>query len=594
MAAAVVEFLSPASAVAQPNLTPYEPSGWSDKIVVARTTNTTTDSANLLTTDTLYVNWAVANFGTAGATNSFYVYLYLDGVFNQSWSITSLPENSYVFVNNYSIGSLGSGSHTLEILADATMAVPGDNRSDDSYTKTIMVGAVTLSAPAPLTPANGSIGQPPVPWFSWSTVTNAGSYRIIIATNAADLPSSPTATNGGSSVVIDAVSPTNNFSPTIQLTSGTTYHWEAHARGAGENGTWSSVESFTVGPIGNGLTIVPTFDSTITSDPNAAAIEATIEAAISVYRSDFSDQVTASFTFAEMTVGLGDNDSYSTSEAYSSYRSALVNHATTADDATALAHLPSTTDNPVNGNSQVELKLPLARALGFNVNPPAGQPDSTIYLNTSIMNLSSTQTAPAKYSLFAAASHEMDEALGFGSVLNGLTNGAPAPTGPVMPEDLFRYTAGGARSLTTSVSASSYCSLDGTTDLAQFNQYQGGDFGDWYSYNVTVAPQVQNAFLSPGVNPVLEVELRVLDAIGFTRILPASNNAAILSGVTVSGGNCKFNLMGSVGSNYVVQFTSNLFTWFPLSTNTIPAGGSVSITNAEGANRQRFYRAMLQ
>ena len=237
--------------------------------------------------------------------------------------------------------------------------------------------------------------------------------------------------------------------------------------------------------------------------------------------------------------------------------------------------------------------MPLARALGFSgANPPPGEADGTIYLNTSIMNLSSTQTDPTKYSLFAAVSHEMDEALGFGSALNGLTNGAPTPTGPVLPEDLFRYAAGGARSLTTSVSAAAYFSLDGTNDLAQFNQYQGGDFGDWYSYNVSVVPQVQDAFLGPGVNPVLGVELRGLDVIGFTRIIPASTNAPVLSGALVSAGNFTFNLMGTVGSNYVVQYSSNLFTWLPLSTNTIPAGGSVAISNAVGPNRQRFYRAV--
>ncbi|MGA2177942.1 MAG: hypothetical protein ABSH38_23590, partial [Verrucomicrobiota bacterium] len=50
---------------ALPNLTPYAPSGWSDKIVVSKVTGTTTDSSPLYTTDTLYVDWAVINNGTA-------------------------------------------------------------------------------------------------------------------------------------------------------------------------------------------------------------------------------------------------------------------------------------------------------------------------------------------------------------------------------------------------------------------------------------------------------------------------------------------------------------------------------------------------
>src|SRR6266571_4532845 len=53
------------SAIAQPNLVPYQPSGWSDKIVVSTVTGTSTDSSPLTTADTLYVDWAVANFGSA-------------------------------------------------------------------------------------------------------------------------------------------------------------------------------------------------------------------------------------------------------------------------------------------------------------------------------------------------------------------------------------------------------------------------------------------------------------------------------------------------------------------------------------------------
>ena len=38
-----------------------------------------------------------------------------------------------------------------------------------------------------------------------------------------------------------------------------------------------------------GLNILPTFDSSITNDPNATAIESTIYSAIQVYRQDFSN-----------------------------------------------------------------------------------------------------------------------------------------------------------------------------------------------------------------------------------------------------------------------------------------------------------------
>jgi hypothetical protein len=593
--AVAIGLISAHRAVAQPDLTPYQPAGWSDKIVVTTSPTSTTDSANLMTTDTLYVDWSVINDGSQAATETFQVDLLVDSVSVQTWSLTNLPPGYYYYVTGYEIGSLTGGSHTVEIVADFTDAVTNDNHSDDSYTKTITIGAVTLPAPTLDAPGNGSTGQPLVPYFSWSQISNASSYRLLIATDAADLPSSPTATNGGSSVLLDAIPLTNNFSPTITLAPKTTYSWEVHGRPAGsDDGTWSSIGAFTTGTVPNGLIIVPIFDSTITSDPQAATIEATINAAISVYRTNFSDAVTATFTYSEMTNGLGYNDASEINESYSDYLTALTNHATTPDDATALAYLSSGPNNPVNGNPQVTLKLPLARALGFSgANPSQGQSDAIVYLNTGNMNLSSTVTDPTKYSLFACASHETDEALGFGSVLNGAVNGTAAPTGPVLPEDLFRYDQDGNRTLSTSLNATTYFSLDGTNELAQFNQYDGGDFGDWYSYYGGNVPHVQDAFASPGANPVLNVELRVMDVIGFTRVIPATNVAPQLTAPTVSAGNFQFNLSGIPGGSYVIQVSANLRTWLPLSTNTLPASGSISITNALGNNSPQFYRAAL-
>ncbi len=120
----------------------------------------------------------------------------------------------------------------------------------------------------------------------------------------------------------------------------------------------------------SGLVINPIFDSSITSDPQAARIEATINSAIAVYESNFSDLVTVTITFQKMASGLGYSTRYYQTFLYSDYRAALVSHATTADDAAALAHLPAGSANPVNNNQNVKLDLPLARALGFSAVPP--------------------------------------------------------------------------------------------------------------------------------------------------------------------------------------------------------------------------------
>jgi hypothetical protein len=270
------------------------------------------------------------------------------------------------------------------------------------------------------------------------------------------------------------------------------------------------------------LTIVPTFDSSITDDSNAATIEATIDSAIAVYAQTFSDPITVSITFQEMSSGLGESSWYYDTISYSTYLADLTSHATTTADAIALANLPAGRDNPVNGSKFVNLQLANARALGINAPTPSGQTDGTISLNTSIMNLSRSSTDPTKYDLMSTAMHEIDEVLGIGSALTGLANGEPAPTGAIWPSDLFRYDQNGARSLTTSATAQAYFSLDGKIDLAQFNQHAPGDFNDWYSYpSGGHPPQVQDAYATPGATPNLGVEIPVLDAIGYTPYPPA-------------------------------------------------------------------------
>ncbi|MBI3785913.1 MAG: hypothetical protein HY270_21175 [Deltaproteobacteria bacterium] len=278
-----------------------------------------------------------------------------------------------------------------------------------------------------------------------------------------------------------------------------------------------------------GLVITPIFDASITSDPDGAKIMNTIETAIEFYESHITDPVTVVIKFKKMGSGLGRSSTFITCKqsnaslcfepliSYTSSLTALSTRATTADDATALANLPSGPNNPVDLNPNMVMTLPNARALGFTADAPPGNPDSTISLHTAICNLDRSSIDTSKYDLLAVVEHEIDEALGLGSALNGLPNNAPAPTGPVYLEDLFRYDQMGLRSFTTSPTAQAFFSTDGTTQLARFNQTAGGDFHDWYSpFNVAHVPQVQDAFGTPGATPDLGVELTVLDVIGYT------------------------------------------------------------------------------
>jgi hypothetical protein len=270
------------------------------------------------------------------------------------------------------------------------------------------------------------------------------------------------------------------------------------------------------------LVINPTFASSITRDPNAATIESTINTAIHNIENSFTNSITVAIKFQE-GAGLGGSSKYYEPVSYTSFRTHLAAAATTSDAKAAVASLPISTNNPVNGNADVFLTLPNARALGYSgANPPPGMPDGTITLNTSICNLNRLSIDPAKYDLLAVTTHEIDEVLGFGSALNGLRNGAPTPTGPIGVDDLWRYHQNGTRSFDTSLADQAYFSINGgTTDLARFNQQAGGDFSDWYSPGGQT-PQVQDAFATPGATPDLGVERRRLNVDGYTLIPPVA------------------------------------------------------------------------
>src|SRR5665213_988790 len=86
-------------------------------------------------------------------------------------------------------------------------------------------------------------------------------------------------------------------------------------------------------PSAYSLTIVPTFDGSITNDPNGAAMTNAIYAAIRVEQSNFVDNVTVKIHFTnDVSVGLGQSSSWGNSYSYSTFLTALKNSATSRND----------------------------------------------------------------------------------------------------------------------------------------------------------------------------------------------------------------------------------------------------------------------
>ncbi|HYA17040.1 MAG TPA: NF038122 family metalloprotease [Bryobacteraceae bacterium] len=272
------------------------------------------------------------------------------------------------------------------------------------------------------------------------------------------------------------------------------------------------------------LTIIPTFNFTGSglSASVVNSVESTINSAIAIYEADFANSMTIDITFSNATSGLGDNNTDLNPVSYATFVSALWTEETKAGNLAPLANLSETaTTDPVMGNTTIWVKDANLDALGLSglIDVPA-DPAGTINLNISQMTVDG-----GSYNLESVVEHEIDEVLGLGSGLD-LYVEAPGTNEweTIMPEDLFRYASyNGTVTRSYTVSATSaYFSLNGITDLAQFNNPAAsacktnaacGDYGDWASGTGKV--QVQNAFATPNTSPALGVELTALEAIGY-------------------------------------------------------------------------------
>lgn len=103
-----------------------------------------------------------------------------------------------------------------------------------------------LIAPTLTSPTNQGTGLSDRPAFAWNPLAGlAGGYNIIVDSNPADLPSSPSGVAGATAVFSTYTTGTSAM-PTDALQPSTTYYWEVQAVGSsGVPGPWSSIGSFT-------------------------------------------------------------------------------------------------------------------------------------------------------------------------------------------------------------------------------------------------------------------------------------------------------------------------------------------------------------
>ncbi len=136
------------------------------------------------------------------------------------------PGNSNLVISN--TASAAPGDYTIDIEGDAN-AITHTTQVD------LSIFDVAPTASTPVTPADGATGVSTTPTFSWTSVADAESYTLEIATDAAFSNIVHTATDiAGTSYTL-----------TTPLSANTIYYWRVKAVNVCGEGPWSSIFSFT-------------------------------------------------------------------------------------------------------------------------------------------------------------------------------------------------------------------------------------------------------------------------------------------------------------------------------------------------------------
>jgi len=281
------------------------------------------------------------------------------------------------------------------------------------------------------------------------------------------------------------------------LNPGTTYYYRVRAYNATGPGPYSDAISVATVPT-VGLIIHPTFDISIINNPNAAAIEAMINRAISIYESLFSDPITIEILYRYSTTApngtplpagtLSQSNSIIYTIPWDIYINSLRADAKTSNDNIANASLPGTALS-----ANIKPKGPNGRAIGLDT-PPAmfangnvgtgGPYDGIVTLNSSASFQFTRPINASNFDAQNAVEHETDEVIALASNAN--------PSN-LRPQDLFSWSSAGARNISTM--RTRYFSINGgATNIVNFNQDPSLDLGDWLSTACPQAhPYVQNA-----------------------------------------------------------------------------------------------------
>jgi len=214
----------------KPNLTLYQDTGWSSKIVISDQKGTNTDANIIYANENVYIDFIITNYSQTDLTGTFSTILYLDGSQKLKKVRHSLSKMTGDVELDFNLGNLSSGSHTVKIDIDSSNAIDESDESDNIYYRTFKVLPSIPSAPANVSATDGTYNDKIK--ITWAASNSATGYEVWRSTS-----------NKSTTAVRRASNITNTYYYDTSGTTGTIYYYWVKAKNDSGTSGFSSSDS---------------------------------------------------------------------------------------------------------------------------------------------------------------------------------------------------------------------------------------------------------------------------------------------------------------------------------------------------------------